>query len=174
MKNIKAAGHIFLASAFIMLCASAGPAQADRQIAAIRAEVSLINKNAPKYSRDTRSVDGLSLEGAEAVYFSSGGVVKKATAKVYGETFRATAELFYKNGELIFAFQRLEKYDTHVAANPPPSVTQAFETRVYFSGGKAVRVIEDKKQLSPASTEFRGAEQGINDLSEKVRAALGR
>ena len=154
--------------------ASAGFAQVERQVASIRADVELINENAANFRRETRQVEGLSLEGAEAVYFVSRGQVKKANAKMFGETFRATAELYYKNGELIFAFQRLEKYDTHIAANPPPKVAQVFETRVYYSGGKAIRVIEDKKLLSPASSEFRAAEQGINDLSGKIIGELGR
>jgi hypothetical protein len=158
----------------LAMTASAGLAQGDRQIAAIRSDVNAINKNSAKYRRVVRPLEGLSLEGAEAVFFSSGGDVVKAAAKIYGETFRATAELFYKNGDLIFAFQRLEKYDTHVAANPPPKVARVFETRIYYSGGKAIRLVEDRKEVSPLSSEFRAAEQGMNDLSNKVRAAFDR
>ena len=55
---------------------------------------------------------------------------------MYGETFRATAELYYSGEELIFAYQRLQRYDTHIAMKPPPKVVKIIETRVYYSGAK--------------------------------------
>lgn len=144
----------------------------EKSIASIRAEVALINKNAPKYQKKTRSVEGISLEGTEATYFTSGKGLKKITAKMYGETFRATAELYYSGEEMIFAYQRLEKYDTQIAANPPPKVVKIVETRIYYSGEKAIKVIEDKKNLASVSSEFRAAEEGMNDLSQKLKAAM--
>ncbi len=147
-------------------------AQAEKRIASIRTEVNLINKGAPKYTKATRDVEGVSLEGAQATYFTSGRGLKKIAAKMYGETFRATAELYYAGEELIFAFQRLEKYNTHVAANPPPKVVKVMETRVYYTGAKAVRVIEGKRLLASSDSEFRAAEEGMTDLSEKLKAAM--
>lgn len=144
----------------------------DKQIASIRAEVALINKSAAKYQKKTRDVEGLSLEGAEATYFTSGKGLKKITAKMYGETYRATAELYYSGEEMIFAYQRLEKYDTQIGANPPPKVVKIMETRVYYAGEKAVKVIEDKRNLAAASSEYRAAEQAMNDLSQQLKAAM--
>lgn len=159
----------------LMMSAFVAPdslAQADGSIAAIRAEVNLINRNARSYRKVERSVEGISLEGTAATYFLSAKGLKKIVGKMYGETFRATAELFYSGEELIFAFQRLERYDTHVAADPPPKVVKVIETRVYYAGGTAIRVIEDKKTLTKASSDFRAAEEAMLDLSEKLKAAL--
>lgn len=163
--------RLSLIVAIVVTATISAVAQA-KEIASIRAEVSLINKSAANYQKKTRDVEGISLEGAEATYFTSGKGVKKIVAKMYGETFRATAELYYSGEEMIFAFQRLERYDGHIAMKAPPKVAKVIETRVYYSGSKAIRVIEDKKQLAVTSADFRGAEEGMNDLSEKLKAAM--
>lgn len=147
-------------------------AQASSAIASIRAEVNQINKRAASFKKVTRDVEGLTTEGTTATYFTSGKLLKKIVGKMYGETFRATAELFYSGGQLIFAFQRLEKYDSHIAMDPPPKVVAIMETRVYYSGEKALRVIEDGKTLASRSSDFVGAEEGLLDLSNQLRAAL--
>lgn len=157
---------------FLSLAATAITAQTEKQIASIRADVNLINKNASKYTKKKRDVAEISLEGTEATYFLSGKGLKKIVAKMYGETFRATAEIYYSGDEMIFAFQRLERYDTQIGMNPPPKVVKVVETRIYFSGGKAIRVIEGKKIHPSTDSEFRTAEEAINDLSSKLKAAL--
>lgn len=163
---------VFFAAIWTVTGFSGAFAQTDKHIAAIRAEVNLINKNARTYRKVERSVEGISLEGTAATYFLSDKGLKKITAKIYGETFRATVELFYSGEEMVFAFQRLERYDTHVAAEPPPKVAKVIETRVYYSKGKAVRVIDEKKTLKSGESGFTAAEEAMIDLSEKLKAAL--
>lgn len=159
----------------VMMAASAALfAQTDKQIVAIRAEVNLINKNAPKYQKSTKDIDGLSLEGTRATYFTSGKGLKKITAKIYGETFRATTELFYSGEEMIFAFQRLERYDTHVAANPPPKVASIVETRVYFANTGAIRVLRGTKRLLKSDILFEEAEMEMRELSDMLKAAFNK
>ena len=41
-------------------------AQIEKQIKQIRADVNLINKNASKYTKKTKTVEGIALEGTEA------------------------------------------------------------------------------------------------------------
>ncbi len=158
-------------SLVIVIAAITDFAQINDATAAIRAEVNLINRNAPKYKKKIRSVEGISLEGTEAAYLSSGKDIRKITARIYGETFRAIDELYYKGGELIFAFQRLEHYDTHVAMDPPPKVVKVAETRVYYAKRKAIRVLEGKKYLALASAEFIEADESIMNLSKMLIAA---
>ena len=55
--------------------------QTEKLISAIRADVNLINKSAAKYDKKTKSVDSISLEGAEATYFTSGRGLKKITQR---------------------------------------------------------------------------------------------
>ncbi len=158
----------------MMVASAALFAQADKQIVAIRAEVNLINKNAPKYQKSTKDIDGLSLEGTRATYFTSGKGLKKITAKIYGETFRATTELFYSGEEMIFAFQRLERYDTHVAADPPPKVASIVETRVYFANAGAIRVLRGTKRLLKSDVLFEEAEMEMRELSDMLKAAFNK
>ena len=146
-------------------------AQAAKRIDSIRAEVGLINKSADKYRKKTKTLDDISLEGTEAAYFTSASGLRKITAKIYGETYRATAEFFFSSGELIFAYQKLDRYDTHIAMNPPPKVVRTIETRVYFAGVKAVRVLDGNTEVSSSAPGFAEAEGDMKELAEKLKNA---
>ncbi len=163
---------ITLIFAVLVAASTIAFAQSEKQIASIRAEVNLINKTAPKYRKTVRNVEGISLEGSEATFFTSGKGLKKITAKIYGETFRATSELYYSGEEMIFAYQRLERYDTHVAANPPPKVASVTETRVYFADAKAFRVLIGKRSVTRTNIRFTEAEMEMVELSDQLKAAL--
>lgn len=159
----------------VLLAVSASVfAQTEKQITTIRAEVAAINKAAVKYDKKTKLVEGISLEGTEATYFTSGHGLKKITAKMYGETFRATAELFYSGEELLFAYRRVERYDTQIGMKPPPKVVGIIETRVYYAGARAIRVIEGKKQVASTDIIFTEAEMEITELSDMLKAGLDR
>ena len=166
--------RIFAAGLLLIIATLASSAQVEKQIASIRSEVNAINRSAAKYQKKIRSVEGISLEGTEATYFLSDRGLKKITAKIYGETFRATVELFYLGEEMIFGYRRLERYDTHIAMRPPPKVVNVIETRVYYAGGRAIRVIEGKKHLGAEDEAFAEADTNMKDLSAKLKAALER
>jgi hypothetical protein len=158
----------------VVLIAASASGQVEKQIAAIRADVNLINKNAPKYDKKVKGIDGLSVEGSEATYFISGRGLKKIVAKTYGETFRATTELYYSGEELIFVFQRVERYDTQVGMKPPPKVVRADETRLYRSGGKTIRILSGKTKLKPDDIKFTEAEYELYEFSDLLKATLDR
>ena len=158
---------ILLSAAF----ATAAFGQLTKQIESIRAEVGQINKNAPKYKKRTGNVEGISLEGTEATFFTSGRGLKKITAKIFGETFRATAELYFSEEEIIFGYRKFERYDTQLGVNPPPKVAKVTETRVYFVGEKAVRVIDHKTILPNASRRFGELESEMKELVKKLKDA---
>jgi hypothetical protein len=164
----------FVLVAMLVAFAALAEAQVEKQIAAIRADVNLINKNAPKYDKKVKGIDGLSVEGSQATYFISGKGLKKIVAKTYGETFRATTELFYSGEELIFVFQRVERYDTQVGMNPPPKVVRVDETRLYRSGGKTIRILSGKTQLKPDDIKFTEADYELSELSDLLKATLAR
>ena len=163
-----------LAVALLVLFAGTVSAQVEKEIAAIRTDVNLINKNASKYDKKVKGIDGLSVEGSEATYFISGRGLKKIVAKTYGETFRAISELYYSGEELIFVFQRIERYDTQVGMNPPPKVVRVDETRLYRSGGKTIRILSGKTRLTPDDIKFTEAEYELYELSDLLKATLNR
>ena len=158
--------------AFAFAAASFADAQIEKQVATIRADVNLINKSAAKYTKQKRDVEDISLEGTEATYFLSGKDLKKIVAKMYGESFRATAELYYSGEELIFAYDKTERYAGHFASNPPPKIAKVIETRIYFSNGEAIRVMDGKKVVEAESKESLAEVEAVNDLSSKLKAAL--
>lgn len=160
-----------LLAVFVSITAGSAFGQTEKSIAAIRHEVASINKNASKYDKKTLSVEGLSLEGSQATYFISGRGLKKITAKIYGETYRSTAELFYQGEDLIFAYRKLERYNTHIAADPPPKVSKVVETRVYFADSAAIRVLEGQRKLKKDDVFFNEAEMEIVELSDALKAA---
>ncbi len=146
--------------------------QTTKQIASIRYEVNLINKNLKKYSKTTKMVEGISLEGTEAKYFLSDKGLKKISAKMYGETYNASVELYYSGEELIFAYQKVNRYDTQIGMTPSPKVVSVKETRFYFLGGKLVKISEGKRNIKTSADSWEASEREISDLSQKLKDAL--
>ena len=138
----------------------------------IRSDVGRINKSLKKYKKETKLVEGISLEGTEANFYSSRYGLRKVEAEMFGETFRANAAFYYKNGELIFAFYQFNRYDTHISADPPPKVVKTEEKRFYFVDGKLKRLLMDKESASSDSKEWKEALELISDLDGKLRKAL--
>ena len=164
----------FLIIGFAILFSAFGNsvfAQTEKQIRQIRADVKLINKNAAKYTKKTKDVEGIALEGTEADYFVSGKGLKKITAKMFGETYNASVEIYFSGEEMIFAFLKENRYDTQIGMNPPPKVVRSEEKRFYFSGGDLIRLLAGKKELKPADKNYQESKAQIEDIAEKLKAA---
>lgn len=163
---------IFISTILITLLFSvAALAQTEKQVSAVRSKVNAINKSSKKYTHTTRSVEGLSLEGSEATYFLLGNEIKKINVKMYGETYRSTAEIFLEKGKPLFIFQRVERYDTHVAANPPPKVVNTTEKRVYFNDDDVIRILSGKTKLEKGSTDYDETVYELVELTDMIKAA---
>jgi hypothetical protein len=162
---------IFLSAALLMIFVSSIFAQTDKQITAIRAEVAAINKAAAKYTKKTKNVEEISLEGTEATYFVSGKGLKKVVAKIYGETYNSTGEFYYSGEDLIFAFIKFNKYDTQIGMNPPPKVVRTEDQRFYFTGGDLIRLLLGKKELLPNDERYDELKNGTIDTSKKLKEA---
>lgn len=148
-----------------------GFAQTENQIKQIRNEVALINKNAAKYKKEQRNVEDISLEGTEATYFISGKGLKKITAKIYGETYNSSLEIYYSGEEMIFAFLKENRYDTQIGMKPPPKVVKIEEARIYFSDGNPIRILAGKTGLKPSDEKYLELKTQIGDISNKLKAA---
>ncbi len=145
----------------------------EKQIVSIRAEVTAINKNAKSYKKTTKDVEGVSLEGTEATYFVSGKGLKKITAKIYGESFNATAEYYFQGEYLIFAFEKMNKYNGSIGMDNL-KVIRVEESRMYFSGGKMIRYLIGKKPIKAGSTEFNEVEYSTGEISDTLKAAYSK
>ncbi len=152
-------------------CISAGivNAQTEKEIVKIRAEVAAIEKGAAKYKKTTKNVEGISLEGTEATYFYSGKNLKKITTKIYGETYNATGEFYYENGELIFAFVKHNQYDTQIGMDPPPKAARIEEQRFYFTNGELIRLLVGKKELKSGNERYAELKDEIISISGTLK-----
>ena len=142
-------------------------AQSEKEIVKIRAEVTEINKGAAKYTKTTKDVEDIALEGAEATFYRSAGNLRKITAKMYGETYNATGEFYYRDGQLIFAFLKHNRYDTQIGLDKPPKVASTEEQRFYFAGGDLIRLLIGK-------TELKSGDERYSDLKDEIISVSGK
>lgn len=145
-------------------------AQTEKEVARIRNEVTLINKNAKTYNKINKDIEGISLEGTQATYFVSGRGLKKITAKLYGETYNASVELFYSGEQLIFAYQKMNRYDTQIGFDKPVKVVKVDEKRFYFSGEEMIKLLVGKVNIKK-SKQWEESESNIKDLAKKLKDA---
>ena len=145
-------------------------AQVGNLMTSIRADVAQINASLSTYTRKTKTVDGLSLEGTEANYYSRDKELKKIAARMYGETYNAAVELYYKGDALIFAYYRFNRYDTQIGLPKPPKVVSSQENRLYFADGKLAKLLIGKMEIRAGSEQWKESETEIADLARKLRS----
>jgi hypothetical protein len=145
-------------------------AQTAKQVASIRKEVEIINKNAKNYTKTTKNVEGISLEGTEAAYFVSGEELKKITAESYGETYKSTTELYYQGENLIFVYRKFSSYDTQIGMDPPPKIISVKESRFYFANGKMIKFLNGKKDVKNTTKFWLDSETETVEMAEKLKA----
>ena len=143
----------------------------EKQVSAIRAEVTAINKNAKSYTKKTKDVADVSLEGTEATFFTSGRGLHKITAKMYGETFQATGEYYFQGEELIFAYEKMSRYNGQIGMSKPVKVVKTEEKRMYFSDGKMIKILVGKINVKSGSKQWEESEKDTLDLIQTFKKA---
>ncbi len=137
--------------------------EAGNSVADARKTVAQINRKLPKLTKKSFDVDGISSEGAKATVYSDGAAIKKIAAQVFGEMGRSSVELFYHNDNLIFAFEKMSRYDKTFG-----KVVQTIEKRFYFDNGELKTLTDGKRLLTDKDQEFAEARERILDLSKKL------
>jgi hypothetical protein len=155
---------------FLWFGAHGSSAQDGSLIIAIRADVAQINGSLSTCTKTTKSVEGISLEGAEANYYSRGKELKKIAAKMYGETYNAAVELYYKDDMLTFAYHRLNRYDKQIGMPKPPKIVSSLERRFYFSNGELAKILLGTMEVKAGGEQWRASEATIADLAQKLRS----
>lgn len=161
----------FLLSGILLtfMLADSAQAQTEKEVVKIRAEAAAINKGAAKYTKTTKNVEGISLEGTEVTYYRSAGNLRKITAKMSGETYNAAGEFYYRDGQLIFAFLKHNRYDTQIGLDKPPKVVDVEERRFYFADGDLIRLLVGKKELKSGGARYDELQNSIVDISGKLK-----
>ena len=148
-----------LSRSMIALCvsaimATAVGAQTDKRVTDIRGKVAEINKGAGKLTKTKKTVMGISTEGAEATLFHKGKELKKIVAKIYGESFNAVTEFYFSGSDLIFAYDKINHYDTQIGLKQPVKIVRVEEIRSYFDGGKMFKLLNGAKPTAPGTDDF--------------------
>jgi hypothetical protein len=164
--------YMIFTAAVLLSCVGVFYGQDPKEITAIRREVALIEKNAARYDKKTKLVEGLSLEGTEATYFTSGRGLKKIAAKMFGESYRATVEIYYSGEEAFFIYQKLERYVMPIPDRGPVKIASFTEHRLYRRGTATIRLLQGKTKLTPGDTEFDEAEMQMVELADQLKAAF--
>jgi len=168
--NIRTISLLIVVLALSLINASG---QTEKFVKQIRNDVSKINKSVSKYKKTTKEIEGISLEGTEAIYYSSRTGLHKIHAELFGETYRASADFYYKSGKLIFAFYQFNRYDTHISADPPPKVVKTEDKRLYFANGKMIKKITTITETA-LNDKSEDAEKDILDLERAFRIAMNK
>ena len=125
-------------------------------IASIRQHYAAINKRAAKYRRVKKELSGFSLEGGELIAYFDGPAIMKIVTRHFGESGNTVEEYYYRNGQLIFVFEKISHYSRPLSGK----VVSALENRYYFNDDDLIRWIGEKGKEVPVSEEYR--------LKEKV------
>ena len=147
-------------------------AQTEKEVGKIRAEVAAINKGAAKYAKTTKDVEDISLEGTEATYYHSAKNLRKITAKIYGETYKAEGEFYYHDGQLIFAFLKQSQYAVPIGTGKTPRVKSVEEQRYYFSNDNLIRLLIGKKALKSDDERYAQLKDDLISIADKLRNSL--
>lgn len=144
--------------------ASANNPQEKESITSIRERYAAVNKNLAKYRVVKKELSGFSTEGGELVAYFDGASVVKMAATHLGETGRSSEEFYYRDGELVFVFQRRETYDAPMSGR----VLKKAEERLYFAGGRLIRWLDSRgRAVAPARGEYREAQARHLDSSRR-------
>ncbi|MCD9185619.1 MAG: hypothetical protein LUM44_04250 [Pyrinomonadaceae bacterium] len=163
---------LLIVTAIFILSSQIVFAQTEKQITAIRAKVAAINKGAKNYTKKNKDVEDISLEGTEATFYSSRLSLKKVTANMYGETYKATGEFYYENGKLIFAFVKHNQYDTQIGMAKAPKVVRVEERRYYFGDDGLIRLLVGKKELKAGDENYDELKDSAISIGEKFQEAF--
>lgn len=171
MRHLMKKYFCFLLAGLLLasILADSPRAQTETEIVKIRSHVATINKGLPKFKKTTKDVEGISLEGTEATYYLAGKAARKITANMYGETYRASGEFYYQNGQLIFAFLRHSQYDTQIGLSKPPKVVRTEERRFYFADGELIRLLVGKIEVKDGDERYGELKDEIINISGKLK-----
>lgn len=133
-------------------------------IARIRAEYATTEREAPRYRQTEHEVYNFSLEGGELHGFYRGSELRKLSARLYGETWQATEEYYFADGQPIFIHVVFHRYERPFGEG---GVQWKTEHRLYFDRGRLIRRIRTRDPN--ASAEASADDPEVADLLETAR-----
>lgn len=142
-------------------------AQAKDPITSIRQQYTAINKREARYRKVKKELSGYSLEGGELVAYFDGPAIVKIMARHFGESGNTAEEYYYRNGQLIFVFERVSRYSGPLSGK----VASAVENRFYFQADNLIRWVGKNGKEVPLGEEYRLKERVL--LQNSNEFAIG-
>jgi hypothetical protein len=138
---------------------------AEPTIEAIRAQYARVTRELKRCTQVKRNLEGYSTEGGTLTAYFRNLSPRKLVAQFYGETGQATEEYYFWNNRLFFVIRRESRYD-----KPFGIVQSTTENRYYFTGGKLIRWVDERKNsISTASPK---AQQREREMLRSTRELL--
>lgn len=183
---------LYLFLCLIALCAVAYASE-DPRVLEIRNLYNKIVEQKTSYTTSEVELWGYSAEGGGAiVYKNKQGEIVLIETEFYGELQRSYESFYFHKGKLIFVFQKLYKYNTHIMMDQKavdemkkdypegdyevfdPAKTKTYENRFYFYDDKMIRWLDrEKKMVDIKSAEFQEREafylKLANDLLKDIK-----
>lgn len=151
---------------------ASGSPQTEGSINAIRQHYAAINKRVGKYRKVKKRLSGFSLEGGELTAYFQGPAIMKIVAMHYGEGGRTLEEYYYRDGKLIFVFEKVSQYDRPLSGK----VVSTAENRFYYDNDKLIRWIDENGQPATVDAEHRAlkSNEWLTNSTKFISAARSK
>ena len=123
-----------------------------------------------------RELEGYSLERGDLKAYYRKSLPLKFIARHYGESFKATDELYFWQGRLFFVLSTRENYNHPISGfDTPVEVISREQNRYYFQNGQLWRWIDNKGKTIESGTEFKLQEKDqLTFAREMLAGAHGK
>lgn len=175
-----------LAGLFAFFFAGASIAE-DLSIEHIRKEYQSIRNALPRLKAEKVELSGYSTEGGDATAFRDNkGNIRLLKVELFFESGKVFEEFYYENGALIFVHYTKHRYNVPFFVTPEtakeigdeafdPKKTNITEDRYYFSNGKMIQWLDEKKNpVNAQSKEFKDSENEILGTSNEMLSQFKR
>jgi hypothetical protein len=163
---------IIFTALIVVLFAGAAHSQVEKQIAAIKAEVSAINKAAKEYTKTEKKLTDISGWNGDATYYTSGKSFRKIAIVINRESSKVWAQFYYQNDELIFISWRNLEYPKRIEGSRIEAPGSTREIKYYFADGALIRLLWGKDEISRAESSFESMREHVVSWAGDVKAAF--
>lgn len=132
---------------------------------AVRQRYKSVNDRQRVMTKTTKSIWGMSAEGAELVSYADAGKIKKLVVAIFGEGGKSSTEMYFNDGAIDFA------YETSVGWFPGPPPREASEARMYFRDGRLLWLTTGADRKPATRSQYADAERTTLELAQQMLLA---
>lgn len=161
--------NIAMLNCLLAIAQTAPKDSANDKLKVIRSEYTIINSETLKCT--TEDIEDQSTEGGEVKKCYKGKELRKLTAAFYGEMGKTIEEYYFKNGELIFLFEKRTYYTAPIYNSSNFKIKSIVESRYYFDGGVLFKWIVGNtiKNKAPYRSKQKEIAEELKSLGVKFK-----